>query len=90
MRLSGKQAKQALSIALCLVLLVTTVAFVLTVHAQETDNLAATGDTTYYLWGESTNSPNFNGSTPTGTSLMIAQKATTTAMSPARRVTTAL
>lgn len=67
MRLSGKQTKRAVSILLCLALLVSTVAFALTVHAQEVEDLADTGADTYYLWGENSNSPNFNASSPTGT-----------------------
>lgn len=66
MRLSGKQTKRAVSILLCLVLLVSAVAFALSVNAQEAD-IADTGADTYYLWGENSNSPNFNASSPTGT-----------------------
>ena len=67
MRLSGKQTKRAVSLLLCLALLVSMTAFVLSVRAEEVDELADTGADTYYLWGENSNSPNFNASTPTGT-----------------------
>ena len=68
MRLSGKQAKRMISLALCLAMLISVVALAVTVNAADTGELTDTGaDTTYYLWGENTNSPNFNGSTPTGT-----------------------
>ena len=67
MRSTGKQTKRAVSLLLCLALLVTMLTFALTVRAEEAEELADTGADTYYLWGESTNNPNFNGSTPSGT-----------------------
>lgn len=67
MRSTGKQTKRAVSLLLCLALLVSMLAFALTVRAEEVEEIADTGADTYYLWGEATNSPNFNGSTPSGT-----------------------
>ncbi|MBQ9680501.1 MAG: starch-binding protein [Ruminococcus sp.] len=67
MRLSGKQTKRAVSLLLCLALLISMTAFALSVRAEEVDDLADTGADTYYLWGENSNSPDFNASTPTGT-----------------------
>lgn len=67
MRVSGKKTKRAVSLLLCLALLVAMMAFALTVRAEEAEDIAETGDTTYYLWGENSNSPNFNASSPTGT-----------------------
>lgn len=43
MRFSGKQTKRAISLVLCLTLLVSMMAFVLTVRAEETDTIAETG-----------------------------------------------
>jgi len=67
MRLSEKQTKRALSLVLCLVLLISSVAFAISVQAEDVDEMVDTGADTYYLWGEATNSPNFSGSSPTGT-----------------------
>ena len=67
MRLSGKQTKRAVALTLCLTLLVSMLAFALTVRAEEVEEIADTGADTYYLWGENSNSPNFSGTTPTGT-----------------------
>lgn len=67
MRATGKQTKRAVSLILCLALLVSMLAFALTVRAEEVNGLTETGADTYYLWGENSNSPNFNGTTPTGT-----------------------
>lgn len=67
MRASGKQTKRAVSLILCLALLISMLAFALTVRAEEVNDLTETGADTYYLWGENSNSPNFNGTTPTGT-----------------------
>ena len=66
MRSSGSRTKRFISLALCLAMLISAVAFALTVHAEDAD-IADTGADTYYLWGESSNSPNFNASAPTGT-----------------------
>lgn len=46
---------------------ISAVAFALSVQAEEAEDLAVTGADTYYLWGENSNSPNFNASSPTGT-----------------------
>lgn len=67
MGMKGKQTKRAISLLLCLTLLVSMLALAVSVHAAEVGDSAATGADTYYLWGENTNSPNFNGTTPTGT-----------------------
>ena len=67
MRATGKQTKRAVSLILCLALLISMLAFALTVRAEEVNDLTDTGADTYYLWGENSNSPNFNGTTPTGT-----------------------
>ncbi len=67
MRNTEKASKRALSLVLCLILLVSAVAMALTVNAAEAEELADTSAETYYLWGENTNSPSFSGSTPTGT-----------------------
>lgn len=68
MRLSDKFIKRALSVVLCLILLVSTMAFAVVTGAAEVDeDLAVTGAETYYLWGENSNSPNFSSNTPTGT-----------------------
>ena len=67
MRVSGKQTKRAVALTLCLALLLSMLAFALTVRAEEVEDLADTSADTYYLWGEATNSPNFNGTTPSGT-----------------------
>ncbi len=66
MRASGKLTRRAVAVTLCLALLVSMLAFTMAVNAAETD-VADTSADTYYLWGENTNSPNFNGTTPTGT-----------------------
>ena len=66
MRSSGSRTKRFISLALCLAMLISAVAFALSVHAEDTD-IADTGADTYYLWGESSNSPNFSTNTPTGT-----------------------
>ena len=67
MRLSDKFIRRALSVVLCLILLVSTTAFAVVTGAAEADaGLAQTGANTYYLWGENSNSPNFNSNTPTG------------------------
>ena len=67
MRLSAKRTKRALSLVLCLVLLVSSVAFAISASAKDVETAADTGADTYYLWGESTNSPNFSSSSPSGT-----------------------
>ena len=67
MSLSAKRTKRALSLVLCLVLLVSTVAFAISASAKDVETIADTGADTYYLWGESTNSPNFSSSSPSGT-----------------------
>ena len=67
MRITDRQIKRALSIILCLILLVSTVAFAVTANAEEAE-LTDTGADTYYLYGQATNSPDFGGmSSPTGT-----------------------
>ena len=65
--MKGKQTKRAISLLLCLTLLVSMLALAVSVRAAETGDIAATGADTYYLWGENSNSPNFSGTTPTGT-----------------------
>ena len=67
MGMKGKQTKRAISLLLCLTLLVSMLALAVSVRAAETGDIAATGADTYYLWGENSNSPNFSGTTPTGT-----------------------
>ena len=54
MSLSAKRTKRALSLVLCLVLLVSTVAFAISASAKDVETIADTGADTYYLWGEST------------------------------------
>ena len=66
MRASGKLTRRAVALTLCLALLVSMMALTLAVNAAETD-VASAGADTYYLWGENSNSPNFSGTTPTGT-----------------------
>ena len=67
MGMKGKQTKRGISLLLCLTLLVSMLALAVSVSAAETGSIAATGAETYYLWGENSNSPNFSGTTPTGT-----------------------
>ena len=67
MGMKGKQTKRGISLLLCLTLLVSMLALAVSVSAAETRNIVATGAETYYLWGENSNSPNFSGTTPTGT-----------------------
>lgn len=67
MGMKGKQTKRAVSLLLCLTLLVSMLALAVSVRAADVDSSAATGADTYYLWGENSNSPNFSGTTPTGT-----------------------
>ena len=67
MGMKGKQTKRAVSLLLCLTLLVSMLALAVSVRAADVDSSAATGADTYYLWGENSNSPNFGGTTPTGT-----------------------
>lgn len=68
MRNSEKHIKRALALVLCLILLVSTVAFAVTANAEEAETLADTGADTYYLYGQASNSPDFGSmSTPTGT-----------------------
>ena len=65
--MKGKQTKRGISLLLCLTLLVSMLALAVSVSAAEIGSIAATGAETYYLWGENSNSPNFSGTTPTGT-----------------------
>lgn len=67
MGMKGKRTKRVISLLLCLTLLVSMLALAVSVSAAETGNIVATGAVTYYLWGENSNSPNFSGTTPTGT-----------------------
>lgn len=67
MRNTDKLTKRALSLVLCLVVLVSAVAMAVTVNAADNAEVAETGAETYYLWGEHTNGPSFSGTTPTGT-----------------------
>lgn len=67
MEYADKVTKRALSLLLCLILVVSTAAFALSVSAEETGELTEVGDTTYYFYGEASNSPNFTATSPTGT-----------------------
>lgn len=66
LRLSKIRTKRVVSLLLCLALLISTLAFTLTVRAAEADDKTDTGAPVYYLWGEKTNGPKFNSKTPTG------------------------